>query len=57
MNINNGSIFRNEALKKVNSKKFNLISPKYNNKTNPKIFLGTSLKNKKNNNKEKKLNY
>ena len=58
MNINNGSIFRNEALKKVNSKKkFNLISPKHNNKINPKVFLGSSSKNKKNNIKEKNFNY
>ena len=57
MNINNGSIFRNEALKKVKSKKFNLISPKYNNKINPKIFLGSSSKSKKTNTKEKTLNY
>ena len=57
MNINNGSIFRNEALKKVKSKKFNLISPKYHNKINPKIFLGSSSKSKKTNTKEKTLNY
>ena len=57
MNINNGSIFRNEELKKVKSKKFNLISPKHNNKINTKVFLGSSSKNKKNNTKEKKFNY
>ena len=55
--MNNIPNFRNQTIRNLSSKKFNLNSPKYNIKSRQKLFLASSLKQKKKTNKrEKSLN-
>jgi len=55
--MSNITIFRNKTIKSQTSKKFNIISQKNNNiNQKQKVFLATSLKRKKKNLNEKKMN-
>ena len=55
--MSNITIFKNKTIKSQTSKKFNIISQKNNNiNQKQKVFLATSLKRKKKNLNEKKIN-